>query len=385
MTVTEPDRATAPAAPGRLGQSIPAADLLPYLRDLDRWRATRKAELDRIDQAALRATDAASYTSDVALAMAIWQSASDRWEQLTKLWDDGRADAVRREEMSRLIHGSASVTPATGQAGMALSLVEACRLSDALTASLRARLSFDPVAADVVARVAAVRAGLQRSDALNGRGTQVDLAALRRRLDALATTASQGGDVTGPLTFLEADIARAERDLIVASAGHRELSRDFRAAIARRHELTAAQDRVRAVADRCAAVVTPVPRLAVPNVAALGKVPQTRPALDAYRDKLDRVAAALAQAEQAYAAPVAEREELAGRLGALTAKAAATGADAGATGPALRAVAERAAAVLAGTPTPLPPLRDLLAAYGSLLSAAATELTDERIDKGSAR
>jgi hypothetical protein len=47
--MTAPDRAQAPAAPGRLGQSIPADQLLKYIEALRDWRGQRKAELDRID------------------------------------------------------------------------------------------------------------------------------------------------------------------------------------------------------------------------------------------------------------------------------------------------------------------------------------------------
>ena len=44
VTVT----ALAPNAPGRLGQAIPADDLLVYLRDLGSWRDARKAELVKL-------------------------------------------------------------------------------------------------------------------------------------------------------------------------------------------------------------------------------------------------------------------------------------------------------------------------------------------------
>src|SRR5450432_2626540 len=154
--MTSADRAQAPTAPGRLGEAIAVADLTRYLSALTRWRGDRRQELDRIDAAALQAADAATYTSDVTLAMTIWQSISDRLEKLNQVWDSGRVGLQQREEISRLIWG-------TGGAGLGLSLVEATRLSDALTASLRARLAFDPVAADVAARIAATRATLQRS------------------------------------------------------------------------------------------------------------------------------------------------------------------------------------------------------------------------------
>ncbi len=364
----------APEAPGRLGYAIPAEALLPYLAELDRWRGERRQELDRIDAAALRSPDSSSYTNDITLAMAIWQSVTERWERLNLLWDSSRADERAREEMSRVIWGSGPV-PGAGPApgGMGLSLVEATRLSDALTTSLRARLAFDPVAADVAARLAAVRAGLQRGTALMGSRDPAgapDLDSYRRRLDALTRTAAGGGDVVGPLQFLEADVARAERDLIVASATHRELSRDFRATLQRRAELSAEEDRIRELAARCAAEVTPIPRLAVPDVEALGRVPQSRTELDAFAAKLGLVARALAMVRDAYARPLSERDELRGRLAAAQAKASSIQADQGPFRTVLKAAAERAHDVLGETPCPLPVARDCVQAYTYLLGAA---------------
>ena len=144
--MTGADRAQAPPAPGRLGQAIPAGELQAYLVALGQWRADRRQELDRIDAAALRAQDSDTYTSDLTLAMTMWQSVSDRLEQLTAVWDSGRVGPQQREEMSRLIWGTGvGANGAAGGTGLGLSLVESCRLSDALTADERRR---EPPAAD---------------------------------------------------------------------------------------------------------------------------------------------------------------------------------------------------------------------------------------------
>jgi hypothetical protein len=252
--------------------------------------------------------------------------------------------------------------------------VEATRLSDALTTSLRARLAFDPVAADVAARLAAVRAGLQRSVRLMpNRGDSSDngapdLRSYQRRLDSLTKTASEGGDVVGPLQFLEADVARAERDLIVSSATHRELGRVFRSTLMRRSELSAEEDRIRELAARCAAEVTPRPRLAVPDVEALGRVPQSRTELDAYRARLDLVARALAMVRDAYAKPLAERDELREQLTVFV-----TGSKRYGDGPfaeVLAAIGARAESVLAETPCQLRVAKDLVKAGQMVLSVA---------------
>jgi hypothetical protein len=371
-TMTGPDRALAPAAPGRLGQAIPADELRTYLDGLGRWRADRKQELDRIDAAALQAGNADSYTGDLTLAMTMWQSVTERLEDLTKLWDSGRVGPQQREEMSRLIWGTGAGTTASGS-GLALSLVEACRLSDALTASLRSRLAFDPVAADVAARLAATRASLQRGvEALrDGRvarpGTVPDLDALQRRLEELAVRAGRGADIAGPFAVIESAAARAERDLIVAAASHRDLGKDYRATLLRRRELEEQATIVRELVQRATAKVTPVPLLAVPDVSRLGRVPQTREALDNYRKRLENVAAALKMAQDAYSAPLNERDELRGRLQAFAAKATAIGRSAD---PVVAALYDQARTMLWSAPCPIPQARQLVADYQRLLSSA---------------
>jgi hypothetical protein len=317
----------APVAPGRLGAAVAAGELLAYLEKLRSWRADRKRELDRIDEAATRARDSDAYIDDLKLAMTMWQSVTDRLTRLEKIWDSGRVSAQQREEMSRVIWGAG----ATGPGGIGLSLVEATRLSDALTAALRTRLSFDPVAADVAARIAATRASLRRSAEQLAASRIVrpsempDLDRLGRRLEDLALRATQGADVTGPFAVVEAEAARAERDLIVREASHRDLGRDYRETLARRRELEEREEELRRLVVRVAQAVSPPPNLAVPDVERLGRVPQTREALEAYRARLERVAAALAQAEKAYTTALAEPAELRGRLEAFAVKAAARG------------------------------------------------------------
>ena len=368
--MTAIDRAQAPAAPGRLGQAIPEADLLKYLEALGTWRAERRAELDRIDAAALQASDADSYTSDLTLAMTMWQSVAERLDKLTAVWDSGRVGEQQREEMSRLIWGTGSGLGNGG--GLGLSLVEACRLSDALTAALRARLGFDPVAADLAARVAATRASLQRSaEALDRSRTArpstiPDVDALRRQLEELAVRASRGSDVAGKFAVVEAAAARAERDLIVAAAAHRDLGRDYRAAREHRRELEAQEEALRLLVDRAVRAVTPVPRMAVPDVERLGRVPQTREALDAYRARLEQVERALAMATAAYAGALAELDELRGRMSAFAAKAAATGQTSDSV---VAATYDLAYRVLWSVPCPVPQARELVATYQRLLGS----------------
>jgi hypothetical protein len=308
--------ASAPAAPGRLGQAIPADELLAYLDAVRRWRDARRAELDHLDRAALAAADADAHTGDLTLGMALWQSVSDRYDQMAVVWDSGRVGPPERERLSQLIWGRLD---AGAGAGLAVSLVEALTLSDALVGRLRDRLALDPLAG-AGERLAALRAAVERCRDLATDRRSGDPAAepgvvrLRERVDALAERAGRGADVTGPLTQLEGDTARAERDLIVAAARRRDLLRDRDRAVDLVAVLEAREPALRALAARCADKIADPPRLAVPDVSNLGPVPETAAELDAYLGRLDQVSAAFAYAEAAYRAPLDERDELRGRL-----------------------------------------------------------------------
>src|SRR5436305_5167362 len=206
--------AVAPAAPGRLGAPLPLDAARGYLLDLGRWRDARKRELELLDAAALRASEPELYTPDVTLSMSLWQAVDDRYRELLQVWDDGRVDGIGRDRLSQLVWGRLA------SGGLGVTVVEATRLSDALSAQLRARLAFDPRAAESGARVAALRAGLERLRELVKQeptwAPPVEL--LATRVDDVAARAARGGDVDAVLTELEADAARAERDLVVTTA-----------------------------------------------------------------------------------------------------------------------------------------------------------------------
>ena len=118
-------------------------------------------------------------------------------------------------------------------------------------------------------------------------------------------------------------------------------------------------------------------------------MPEDRAALDAYRAQLEQVAAAIAFAESAYAAPLAERVALRARLDA-TADATATttvvlgtgtGTGAGRTDrpPHSPRSPTAARSVLDAVPCDLDAARRLMAAREALLAASGTP------DEGAAR
>jgi hypothetical protein len=354
--------AVAPAAPGRLGAAPGVQELAGYLSALADWTTRRKSELDQLDAASLRADDPDSYAGDVTLAMALWQSVDERLRALLAEWDSGRADVTARERMTVLIWGRAApgAGAGAGLGGMNLSLVEACRLSDALVTQLRTRLSFDPSASDAPARVAALRAALERLRELvkqePGWGPQVEM--LARRVDDVATRAARGGDVSDVLATLEVDAARGERDLIVTTAtqrmavrdardAERRLADDRRATKERLAALNVREASLDALVDRCVAAVANAPRLAVPEPDMLGPIPTDRAALDAYLARMSRIDRAMDLVEQAYGAPLARLEELRGVFGPYQVMAVRSGR---AGDPQVAASARRVAELLAAVP-----------------------------------
>ena len=383
--------ATAPTAPGRLGQPLVASDALHYLEALGTWRDARKAELDAIDEAALGAPDSAVYTSDLLLSMALWKAVADRHDLLVATWDSGRVGATELARLSTLVWGRLDATarptassagggaPAVPAGALAVSLPEACRLSDALAASLRARLGLDPSEADQQARLRSLRASVERVRDLVDREPAQNHAAASSVLDRLdnrvadvLARAKRGADVGGLLGPLEQDAARAERDLIVGASNRRANAHDEARARALRSELEARGAALRDLAARCVAQVAPAPRFAVPDVSALGPVPADPAAVDAYLVRLDAVGRAMTMAQDAYASALSERDELRLMLGAYAAKAGAERAPArSAQADAdLAELARRAGETLDREPVDLVRGRALLAAYVAYVGSA---------------
>lgn len=393
--------ATAPAAPGRLGQPLVAQEALRYLEALGEWRDQRKAELDLLDQAALGAPDQTAFTGDMLLSMALWKAVADRHDLLLATWDSGRVGQTELERLSTLVWGrldatmisrpgaSTAAAPAGSRAAagaLAVSLPEACRLSDALAASLRARLGIDPSEADIQARVRTLRASVERvRDLVDREPAQAHAAAssMLSRLDAriadVLSRVQRGADVGGLLGPLEHDAARAERDLIVGASNRRADAHDEARARALRAELEARGAALRDLAARCVAQVAPAPRLAVPDVSALGPVPTDPAAVDAYLVRLDAVGRAMTMAQDAYASALSERDELRGRLGAYAAKAASLGGSSTSSRLDLDAASDleelerRGVDTLDREPVDLDRARALVAAYQAYLGSAQAQ------------
>jgi hypothetical protein len=248
-----------------------------------------------------------------------------------------------------------------------------------MTASLRARLSLEPSGAEVGTRVKDVRATVERirdqiglvPGGADREAARQQLTRLEQRLLDVTDRAKRGADVGGLLAPLEFDAAGAERDLIVGAGQRLDDARDVERARQQRAELIARGEAINALVRECVAAVTPAPRLAVPDVRALGEIPTGAAEVDAYLLRLDAVSRATSRVHTAYSEALAERDEVHGYAGALAAQARA----AGLSDPDLDHLKARLDAVIAERPADIPRARALLAAYQAFLQAITTKGT----------
>jgi hypothetical protein len=345
--VTTTTYAAAPEPPAGPGEPLAQVPLTHYLQELGRWRVRRQRELDILDEVAAARDDSDETADDLTLSMALWHAAAQRYDLLVTAAESsgpGGPDADTRERINRLVWGLIE-QPGTETHNLSLSLPQACQLSDALASALRSRLQVDNSAGIVADRVHAVQARVARVSELvadlpedDREEEQARLASLEEglaRLEAHLQSAEAGRpDTPGPqdadlrpeLGRLESLAAITERDLIL-DAVRRAHGRADPEHVARvREELVTTADAVRVLAGRALDTLDPAPHLAIPDVEALGEVPQDRAELTAYLAGLERVDRALEQAHITYAAALARHTELLDRAEALAATLSGTGA-----------------------------------------------------------
>lgn len=361
--------AVSPPAPGSLGADVPAPELLRYLDAMLRWRDQRRTELEVLDRAAMELPDPqerAAVTPDVTLSMTLWQAVADRLELLMATWDSGRVGENERRRITTLVWGTLEQPGSrTGAQALAVSLPEACRLSDSLATSLRSRLRLDGSDPRTPERLTALRAQVARiadqvgliPESRRASAAQAH-ALLETRVEDLTGRVRRGADVGGFLGPLEAEAATVERDLIVAASARAHAKADRAQATREVAELSARGEAVRALARRARDLVSPAPTLGVPDVTQLGPVPGDPEELTAYLARLERVDRALGVAQSAYAQALARREELALRARTVR-EALAASPDASA---AMAGIAEQAQQLLGTSPTDLTRLEALVQA-----------------------
>jgi hypothetical protein len=169
----------------------------------------------------------------------------------------------------------------------------------------------------------------------------LDPAALDVQADRLARAVAGGArdEIRATVDEVDLAVARLERDLIKEASRRATTAHRLAEYEQRYTELVAATASVSALAVRCRDRITDPPTLAVPDASVVGP-PPTAPApessdaaawaatgaqLDEYAQRLDRVGRALEEAERAYGAPLAERDDLRGLLGAYRTRAARNG------------------------------------------------------------
>lgn len=375
---------TAPNAPGKLGTPVEVQDAMTYLGLLGAWIQQRRTELDALDATILATPDRAQLTNDMMLSLSVWQAIKNRYDLLLATWDSGRVGPTERARLSALIWGhlddtlpdSGSPTPGSAAiSGLSVSLPEACRLSDALAGQLRSRLNRSPQADQLAGRLRDLRAQVERlrdQAKLEPPATQPAVLAqvedISARTEDLAGKSDRGGDIGGLLGPLEIRAATMERDLIVGNTKRRQAQDKLARA---RELLEALQLRETALNDlvtRTVESVTPAPKYAVPNVAALGPVPSSASQLDGYLVKLGSVSKAMQIVQDAYGKALDDRKALTDRLSHEVSTAQQAGVASDADVAALGGVVE---SFLARRPAPTQVVASLLDAYAVVVRLLA--------------
>ena len=318
------------------------------------------------------------------LSMALWKAVADRLQLLLAVWDGGRVLEPERERLATLIHGrlDATLDPAVlarSADSRGRRLVRwrcrcprpaACptRWPDSCASASRSippPTRTPPASRTCAPRSTGCATRSRSSPTAAGRAPSTPGTSWPRASTTSPTRLQRGGDVGGLLGPLENDTALFERDLIVGGAERRD-TRDRAAAAAElRDDLLARSAALQQLAARCVEAVDPAPKYAVPDVEALGPVPDSPRDLDAYRTRLARVADAMNLAHASYAAALSAHDDLVARLDALTLKASAQGL---ANERDLAGAEATAREVLSRRPCPVAVARALVDAYDTWLT-----------------
>lgn len=313
----------APVPPGSLTKPAPARDVLKYLDAFGTWTVALRGALDNLDARSQVAQDPGAYTQDIVLAMSLWNSIDARRQEIERVWDSGRVLENELAQIATLMWGR--LADPFG-APSPFTLPEACTLAAALNDRLSAVLAADAVAGSgAAARIEPLRAALKRCrDQASALGLSV------ARIDELTVALETAVKGSNPQAIAEAviridhEVAVMERDLIKEAAARAGIAFQQTELRRRYDELVAKIAATTAVAARCREKIANPPNLAIPTLSGLGEPPTgenqnwetTRVELASYAEKFGRIAAAVAVAFDRYQAPLTERDDLRGLLGA---------------------------------------------------------------------
>lgn len=256
----------------------------------------------------------------------------------------------------------------------------------------------------ILDRVDATLAGVEATRVATAR----DRAAAEADVDAAARLSDELGEQSGHVAELRARLAATRTDprgvpdvaaelaevraALVASASARDgLLARWPAVSDQASRLRTRETEVRALVAMCREKVRPLPKLAVPSVAALGEPaslehfssmpwPAARAVMQPYVERLDRVSAALEQVADRHREVLERRDELRGLLHAFRAKAGAHGLAESAE---LEPAFHEAESVLWSAPCDVDRAAELVAAYTAAVNRAIDDLSIDKpaIDK----
>jgi hypothetical protein len=319
--------AAAPPPPAEPGMAPPDEATGRFLSDLASWRLRREHELRALDQLTRTHADRDSLNTDVTASMTLYHAIAQRHDLLLATWEDVRDGAGEREWLAQLIWGVLEAPD--GDAGaLALPLPDALRLSDALAASLRARVeveedvSLEHRVSGLEAEAARVRQDLEA----NPTQAPEDLPHRLEQIESDVARAQRDGAGLTDVGAIESRLAAVDRALIVSAVSQAHEHADREQAESERAHLVARGEAVRSLAERVLNSIQPAPRLGIPDVTALGQVPEGEDELAAYVANLERVGRALDQAHATYAAALAQYADLADRAERLAKTLAGCGA-----------------------------------------------------------
>jgi hypothetical protein len=333
-----PASSAPPVPPGHLTVSPSPSDARAFLEQLGPWVTGLRAQLDRLDADSQLASNPDSYTSDIALAMSLYQSIRARHDELIAVWENGR---VGPDELARLAVLMWGRLPDPLGAASAFTLTEAGTLVSALTDRLSDALAADAVAGSGVAgRITLLQAAIERC-----RSLAAVLGVAAARVDEMAgqvasTLASKDRErITAMVTAFDPEATAIERDLIKETSLRTRAARLSATFHDRLTALPARCEALDALAARSRSRIADLTDAPVPALVTLGPPPvvptggaahaaewsTARDELDRYAAQLDQFERALAAAETHYGAPLRARDDLRGLLGAYETRAARSG------------------------------------------------------------
>ena len=299
------------------GVRVPSAtEITKLLGDWHEWVSARTDALLSLEER-VRSAGTADDQADVAAAFVCRKAITDRLQNLADLAQRDRAAAndlstqPLRDDLGELVGNS---------------LVDAAILLDAVLQRVEQSVGAREQEQMRTATIAAAAdADLTIAERLaTDLGVQINQVAHLReqwnRRNYQAEIASEAATVRASL-----EAAAKERD---------RLLQQWSGLAARLEVLTATESRVRELAARCREKVLQAPPLAVPSVATIGtRLPDvtgltwtaTRGRITPVLTQVDRVAAALAEAERRFQGALDRRDELRGLVQAFADKASAGG------------------------------------------------------------